>query len=53
MYVASYVHVCSFIVEVAIGQSLQDNTKPTQDQPVAVDTESKQCSLICTYKYSM
>ena len=50
MYVASYVHVCSFFVEVTIGQSLQDNTKHTQDLPVAADTESKQCSLLRTYK---
>ena len=44
MHIASYVHVYSVIIEVTIGQSLQDDTK---DQQHAADTDSKQCSSLC------
>ena len=37
----------SVIIQVTIGQSLQDNTKHTKDQQSAADTESKQCSSLC------
>ena len=47
MHVASYVHVYSIIIEVTIGQSLQDNTKHIQDQQRVADTDSKQCSSLC------
>ena len=47
MHIASYVYVYSGIIEVTVGQSLQDNTKHTQDQQHAADTDSKQCSSLC------
>ena len=46
MHVASYVHVYSVIIEVTIGQSLQDDTKHT-DQQGAADADSKQCYSLC------
>ena len=44
MHIASCIHVYSVIIEVTIGQSLQDGTK---DQQPAADTESKQWSSLC------
>ena len=40
MHVASYVHVYSVII-------VQDDTKHTQDQQGAADTDSKQCYSLC------
>ena len=47
MHIASYVHVYSVIIEVTIGQSLQDDTKHTQGQQGAADADSKQCYSLC------